>query len=142
MDDRSWIVRAGIGGLPMANILIFVPLVSHSYRRRRPFLWGFEVFGAAAVVFCIALMIHEPPFWFSYERLVMKPLIQAWLTPMHWRGTQRLIGGTLLSLHVTLPQLVFALIGGIISVLVVAAHNLIHGSVKPSPSATSSRGTS
>jgi hypothetical protein len=132
MDDRRWIAKVGICGLPMAHILIFVPLVSHSYRRSRPFLLGFEVFGAAAVALCIALMIHEPPFWGSYlRRLVLKPLVRAWGIPMNWRDTQWLIYGILLSLHVTLLQLAFALIGGLIAARVVATDHLIRGFVKP-----------
>jgi hypothetical protein len=143
MDDRNQIVtRAGIVGLPMTNILLFVPLVSHSFRRRRRFLWGFEVCGAVAVLLSIALMIYEPEFWFDYMRLITVPLTRAWGTPVDWGDTRRLVGGTLISLYVSLPQLAFALIGGFVVVLVVATHSLVHGFVKPPPSATSSRGTS
>jgi hypothetical protein len=114
LEYRSWIVKAGIGGLPMAHILIIVPLVSFPYRGCRRFLLGFEVFGAAAVILCLALMIHEPPFFLrSYnQRLVINPLVRAWGVPMNWRDSQWLICGLLQSLLVTLPQLAFALIGG------------------------------
>jgi hypothetical protein len=74
LDYRSWIaVQVGIGNLPMANILIIVPLVSYPYRGCRRFLWGFEVFGAAAVALKVALTILDgpwPPSWVSYVRLV------------------------------------------------------------------------
>jgi hypothetical protein len=113
LDDRRWIAGAGIGGLPMVHILIFVPLVSRSYRSSRRFLWGFEVFGAAAVILCIALMVLAPPFWgFCNQRLVINPLVRAWGVPMNWRDNQWLICGFLQSLLVTLPQLAFALICG------------------------------
>ena len=71
------------------------------------------MFGAAAVILCIALMILAPPFWgFCNQRLVMNPLVQAWGVHMKWRDTQWLICGFLQSLLVTLPQLAFALICG------------------------------
>ena len=39
--SRSWsVVQVGIGNLPMANILIIVPLVSYPYRGGRRFLSG------------------------------------------------------------------------------------------------------
>ena len=51
--------EVGWGGLPMANILIIVPVLSYSYRGGRRFLWGFEVFGAAAVTLKVALTRSE-----------------------------------------------------------------------------------
>jgi hypothetical protein len=114
--SRSWTaVQVGIGNLPMANILIIVPLVSYPYRGGRQFLWGFEGFGAAAVVLKVALTILDgpwPPFWISYLRLVTDPLTSAWGSPQFWTNPQWLIGCPIVSLWVTLPQLAVALIGG------------------------------
>ena len=116
LDDRSWIVKACIGGLPMAHILILGPLVSHSYRSSRRFLWGFEAFGAAAAILCIALMIHSPPFGrFFNQHMFINPLERAWGAPMNWSVPQWLICGFLQSLLVTLPQLAFAMIGGFLA---------------------------
>jgi len=116
LDSRSWIaVQVGTGNLPMANILIIVPLVSFPYRGCRRFLWGFEVFGLAAVALKVALTILDGPwprFWISYLRLVTDPLTRAWGASQNWTDPQWLIGVPIVSLWVTLPQLAFALIGG------------------------------
>jgi hypothetical protein len=114
--SHNWTaVLVGVGNLPMANILIIVPLVSYQYRRGRQFLWGFEVFGAAAVALKVAVTILDGPwprFWISYLRLVTDPLTSAWGGPQFWTDSQWLIGCPILSLWVTLPQLAFALVGG------------------------------
>jgi hypothetical protein len=114
--SHNWTaVQVGVGNLPMANILIMVPLVSYPYREGRQFLWGFEVFGAAAVALKVALTILDgpwPPFWISYLRLVTDPLTSAWGVPQNWTGSKWLIGCPIVSLWLTLPQLAFALIGG------------------------------
>jgi hypothetical protein len=116
LDYRSWIaVQVGTGNLPMANILIIAPLVGYRYRGCRRFLWGFEVFGAAAVALKVALTVVDgpwPPFWVSYVRLVTDPLIRIWGRAGIWNYPQCLICVPLGSLWLTLPQLAFALIGG------------------------------
>ena len=104
-----------LGGLPMANIQMIVPLLSYRYRGGRRFLWGFEVFGTAAVTLKAALTIlygPGPSFWISYERLVIDPLIRGWGAFGSMTDPQWLIAGIIISLWVTLPQLTFALIGG------------------------------
>ncbi len=117
-ESRSWTaVQVGVGNLPMANILIIVPLVSYPYRGGRQFLWGFEVFGVAAVGLKVVLTSLDgpwPPFWISYLRLLTDPLTTALGVPQNWTDTQWLIGGPIVSLWVTLPQLAFALIGGLL----------------------------
>src|SRR5262249_39720594 len=105
--------QVGIGALLMANILIIVPLLSYPYRGARRFLWGFEVFGVAAVTLYVALTIlfqARVPFLTPYIRLAEAPLIGAWRPP--WANPRLLVGYTLVSLWVTLPQLAFALVGG------------------------------
>jgi hypothetical protein len=111
--------RVGIGALPMANILIVVPLVGYPYRESRRFLWGFEVFGATAVTLYVALTILYPagvPFLAPYLRLAVDPLIGAWEPPWSsrppWIKPRKLIGYILVSVWVSLPQVAFAVIGG------------------------------
>jgi hypothetical protein len=107
--------QVGIGALLMANILIIVALLSYPYRGARRFLWGFEVFGVAAVTLYVALTIlfqARVPFLTPYIRLAVAPLIGAWRPP--WTDPRLLIGYILVSLWVTLPQLAFALIGGLL----------------------------
>jgi hypothetical protein len=117
LDSRNWSAeRVGIGGLPIANILITVLLLRYRCRGGRRFLLGFEVFGTAAVVILCVLMIRNPrpPFFDSYLRLVTDPLIRAWKGPGIWNNLQLLIGHSVVSLWVTLPQLAFAMIGGFV----------------------------
>jgi hypothetical protein len=121
LDYRSPIAdRVGRGSLPMANILVLAPLVSYPYRGGRLFLWGLEVFGAAAVALYVAVTILDstrPPFVISYLRLVTDPLIRAWGMPLGaaWTIPQLVIGNIIVSLWVSLPQLAFALIGGFLA---------------------------
>jgi hypothetical protein len=114
--------RLGIGALPMANILIVVPLVSCPYRGSRRFLWGFEVFGTTAVILYGALTILFPagiPFLEPYRRLAVDPLIGTWEAPWSlrppWIKPRKLIGYLLVSLWLCLPQLALALIGGFLT---------------------------
>ena len=102
----------------MAHILIFVPVVSHTYRSNRRFLWGFEVVGAAAVTLYVALRILHPaevPFVKYYTRLAADALIRAWGSPWGWTNLRFLVGSIIVSLWLTLPQLAFALIGGFLT---------------------------
>ncbi len=119
LDERSPIAdRVGIGALPMANILIIVPLVIYPYRSCRRFLWGFEVFGASAVTLYVALRILHPagvPVVRYYTRLAADALIRAWGSPWGWTYLRFLVGSILVSLWLTLPQLAFALIGGFLT---------------------------
>ncbi len=108
--------QVGIGALLMANILIIVPLLSYPYRGTRRFLWGFEVFGVAAVTLYVALTIWfqaRVPFLTRYIRLAEDALIGDWRPP--WTEPRLLIGYTLVAVWLTLPQLVFALIGGFLT---------------------------
>ena len=119
LDERSPIAdRVGIGALPMANILIIVPLVSYPHRGNRRFLWGFEVVGAAAVTLYVALRILHPagvPFVRYYTRLAADALIRAWGSPWSWTNPRFLVGSIIVSLWVSLPQLAFDLIGGFLT---------------------------
>ena len=107
--------QVGIGALLMANVLIIVPLLSYPYRGARPFLWGFELFGVAAVALYVALTIllqARVPFLTPYIRLAEDRLIGAWRPP--WTDPRLLMRYIILSLWVSLPQLAFALIGGLL----------------------------
>jgi hypothetical protein len=114
--------RLGIGALPMANLLIVAPLVGHPSRGSRRFLWGFEVFGATAVILYAALTILFPagvPFLEPYCRLAEDSLIGPWEAPWSsrppWVRPRKLISYILVSVWVSLPQLAFALIGGFLT---------------------------
>jgi hypothetical protein len=115
--------RLGIGALPMANILIVVTLVGYPYHASRRFLWGFEAFGATAVVLYAALTILMPsgvPYVSTYNRLAADFLINStyrapWSATAPWIHPRLLFGYILLSIWVSVPQLAFALLGGFLS---------------------------
>jgi hypothetical protein len=108
--------QVGIGALLMANILIIVPLLSYPYRGARRFLWGFEVFGVAAVTLYVALTIlfqARVPFLTPYIRPAEDLLIKAWRPP--WTDPRLLIRYILVAVWISLPQLAFALVGGFLA---------------------------
>jgi hypothetical protein len=104
----------GVGVLPMTNILVMSLVIGWQRRWNRRFLLGFEVFGAAAVVFYAVATIQ-------FFRQVVLPYVL--LAPMSSRAAigplpftyRMLIGYFILSLWIGLPQLVFASIGGFLS---------------------------
>jgi hypothetical protein len=102
-----------LGAIPMANVLAVGLLIGLWRRGDRPFLWGFETFGAMALAFYIAgvsLLTEE----------LVRPLFD--LTVKHlfttlWNGPYRNNVGHLIGYSVTiailaLPQAAFALVGG------------------------------
>jgi hypothetical protein len=106
-----------VGALPMANVLLVGILVARQSPRRRPFLLGFEVFGAMATALYIHSATSSPPEVdapiASYLLLVFDPLNSVIVQyPPFVRGAIAVSVGVLMLVG---PQLVFALIGGILS---------------------------
>jgi hypothetical protein len=111
--DVNAVVRADLllaGALPMGNILA-VGLVIHRRRRNRPFLLGFEAFGATVLALYIAgvscLTYEELR---PYLKLVQGPLRTTFGPPD--TAVSFLIGYSVSAMFLVLPQMTVALIGG------------------------------
>jgi hypothetical protein len=102
-----------LGTLPIANVLVVGMLIGQRLPRSRPFLLGFEVFGAMALVLYIALANR---FFHEIEMTYLRPLIDL-LRKVIGQGRPSFIPslyvGSMLMLGC--PQLAFALIGGFVS---------------------------
>jgi hypothetical protein len=102
-----------VGTLPMANILAVGLLTGLRRRNNRPFLLGFEVFGATALALYIAAVslfpeeLVSPAFDLVRERLI--PLLWSW--PSLSLVVLVVLCFTMMAI-LLLPQLAFALIGG------------------------------
>ena len=104
-----------LGALPMANVLAIGLLVAHEHPRNRPFILGFEVFGAFALVLFVflAIAIRGELVMDYYLFPALRPLNQAYLkNPIF---ILRLAGISATGVVLALPQLLFALIGGALS---------------------------
>jgi hypothetical protein len=107
-----------LGALPMANILAVGLLIGLRRRGSRRFLLGFEVFGAAALAIYIALASSYPDFFLrpyilaSLEFLQLSPPRPPWTTPQSLR-----LGLLASAVVLGLPQLAFALFGGVLFLL-------------------------
>ena len=104
------------GALPMANVLAVGLLIAQQHVRSRPFLLGFELFGAIALAACVASARFCPgpggPIR-SYVSILLDPIA----APM---GLTRTLSSVLMIWLVVLfmlgwPQLAFALLGGFLS---------------------------
>jgi hypothetical protein len=114
----------GLGALPMANILVVGLLIALWRRKSRPFLLGFELFGAVALG---VYLVHNAV-WSLYRVAYLWPIVP-WvmilLKPLN--EVLRIFGGgDILSYHIifhnsvvmiwlALPQVAFALIGGFLT---------------------------
>ena len=99
----------------MAKFLVVGLLIGHRWRGSRRFLLGFEVFGTTALALYIAMAIlFTDELDQSYLELVIAPL-RATLGRNGWTTTRLLIAYVIHSLWASLPQLAFALIGGLLS---------------------------
>jgi hypothetical protein len=107
-----------LGALPMANVLAVGMVIGQKRPESRPFLLGFEAFGAMALVLFVAVAVASL-FLDNYR------LITSYLTPVI-ESIEKSIGPNrpfvfipigLFAMVVMLgwPQLVFALIGGSLS---------------------------
>jgi hypothetical protein len=114
--------RAGIegvllffGALPVANVLVVGMLIARKRRGSRPFLLGFEVFGALALaLYIVAATFSERgnrPLD-RYLSLVLDPLRPVIRPYPFVRVAIEVFVGIVMLVG---PQLVFALIGGFLS---------------------------
>jgi hypothetical protein len=110
--------------LPMASILVLGLLLAVVRRPVPPFLLGFEVVGFAAMAFALAAVFWRRDWVDSYITTVMTPLLPAIDSagvklgiprgePKVWENIWRVTGSALQ----TLPQLVLAMVGGVLNVL-------------------------
>ena len=109
-----------VGALPMANVLIVGILIARQRVKSRPFLLGFEVFGAIALALYIYLAMSSPlsplsaegPIE-SYLHLAFDPLYAVIGSSLPF--VRAAIGLLLGIVMLVGPQLVFAMIGGFLS---------------------------
>ena len=103
-----------IGALPMANVLAIGLLVAHQRPRNRPFILGFEVFGAFALVLFVilAIAIRGDLVVDYYLVPVLRLLNQAYVMTRMFIFR---LAGISAAVVLVLPQLLFALIGGTLS---------------------------
>jgi hypothetical protein len=108
-----------LGALPMANVLAVAILIGHRRRECRPFLLGFEAFGATALVLYLAYIA----IWWLYDyQWPVRPWVFMVLNPLR-KTVGYLEPPVLNSIFyksvvvglVGLPQMAFALIGGFLS---------------------------
>jgi hypothetical protein len=102
-----------MGALPMANVLAVGLLIGQRRRGSRPFLLGFEAFGAMALALYVVLAGFSPIRVVDYLELLLDPI----RTTIGLDRTVALIA-TIIPVSVAmlgLPQLAFALIGGLLT---------------------------
>jgi hypothetical protein len=115
LDPQSDTAELVFGALPMANVLLVGLLTARHRPRSRPYLLGFEAFGAIALALYIFLLTigrgQDGPIP-SYIRLVEITVVKViginhpLFMPILWSFAVIMLGG---------PQLVLALIGGSLS---------------------------
>ena len=100
-----------LGGLPMANLLAVVFLVGRRHFASRPFLLGFEVFGAMALGLYVAVAtLFTKELLFPYVHAVILPLGKPAGQP--FSPAQLLLHMSYATAMLGLPQLAVSLIGG------------------------------
>jgi hypothetical protein len=112
LDDQRGVCLL-LGALPMANVLAVGMLIGQRRPASRPFLLGFEAFGAMALVLFIALATCFP-------REVVIPYFAPFVAPVErfigpGRPLYIPIGGLVVAVVLVGPQVVFALVGGFLS---------------------------
>jgi hypothetical protein len=103
-------VLLALGAMPMATVLAIGLIIGHRRHESRPFLLGFESFGAMALaLFAVLSACFAEKMLDSYIRIFIDPL-------------SRIIGPDRHLIHIPvayvalgLPQAAFALIGGLLS---------------------------
>jgi len=101
------------GALPMANVLVVGLLIGLRRRRSRPFLSGFEVFGATALALYVAgAIFFTEELVMPYLNLVLKPLARTIGIRPFLSTVKLLVLASVAAVMLGLPQLAFALIGG------------------------------
>jgi hypothetical protein len=103
-------VLLAVGAMPMASVLAIGLIIGYRRHRSRPFLLGFESFGAMALaLFAVPAVLFGEKVLESYTRIFIDPL-------------SRIIGPDRPLVHIAvayvalgLPQVAFALMGGFLS---------------------------
>ena len=102
------------GALPMANVLAAGLLIHRRYRGSRPFLSGFEAFGATALAgYIVGMCLFREELTTPFLDLVVKPYVTAY-GPTLTTGSIVVIY-CLAAVIWGLPQLAFAVLGGLFS---------------------------
>jgi hypothetical protein len=103
-----------VGALPMANVLAIGILVGQRRPGSRPFLLGFEAFGAMALaLYMVSASSFRGVMVASYLELFLGSIKKTIGTGQPFVLTAVLISAGVVML--SLPQMVFALIGGFLS---------------------------
>jgi hypothetical protein len=98
-----------VGVLPMANILAAVAILGAVRRGFPPFLVGFEVFGAAAMLACLAWAWLSPDALTVYLVGILLLVVRLFRTESFGVG---LVNYTIAGVLLSLPEVVLALLGG------------------------------
>ena len=103
-----------LGALPMANILAVSILVGRRRPGSRPFLLGFETFGAMALaVYVASLSMFRGELWVFHLAPVLRSTAEAVAACPPFVSLPVLCSTTMVML--LLPQVIFALFGGLLS---------------------------
>jgi hypothetical protein len=125
------------GALPMANVLVVGLLIGLRRRRSRPFLSGFEVFGATALALYVAgAIFFTEELVMPYLTLVLEPLARTIGMGPFLSTVKLLVLASVAAVMLGLPQLAFALTGGF---LFRGVRNRRAARPNPPPIRTSSR---
>jgi hypothetical protein len=113
-DPRSTLL--GVGALPMANILVVSLFIGYRSRRGRRFLFGFEAFGAMALAayIAVAIMFHSAVI-IRYLHLGTEPYRRTFVPSLQSKAFHLVVFHAIGVVMFALPQLAFALIGGLLS---------------------------
>jgi hypothetical protein len=99
-----------LGAVPMATVLAAGLLISHQSLVSRPFVLGFEAFGALALVVYVVLATGFPEETIGpYLGLLIDPLVRRLGRNRHLFGP---VAFPAITAMLGLPQLALALIGG------------------------------
>jgi hypothetical protein len=102
-----------MGAMPMANFLAVSTLIRHQRHGSHPFLLGFEAFGTMALVFYVALVSNFPKqVWVTCVAPWSNPILKS--NGWHWPYVHVPMILTVTVVILGLPQVVFALIGGLV----------------------------
>jgi hypothetical protein len=110
----SWAELLLLGALPMANVLAVGLLVAQQRPKSRPFLLGFETFGAAALaLFAVLVICFRRETVTPYVDLALRPVFRIIGLDPPW--VYVLTACFVIVVVLGLPQLAVALIGGFLS---------------------------
>jgi hypothetical protein len=105
----------GAGAMPMANILAVGLLISLRHRGSRPFLSGFEAFGATALALYVAgAIFFTEELVMPYLNLALKPLAKTMVIGPFPHTVFFLVIVSVAGVMLVLPQVALALIGGLL----------------------------